>query len=38
MSAITIFKNYFLFSIDFNFVYVILNIVKTNEKGEPNWR
>lgn len=26
------------FSIDFNFIYDILNIIKSNKKGELNWR
>ena len=38
MSAIGISKKCPVFSIDFNFIYGILNIVKTNKKGEPNWR
>lgn len=38
MTADTIPKNYLWFSIDFNFIYVILNIIKVNRKGEFNWR
>ena len=34
ITATTIPKNYFYFSIDFNFIYAILNIVKVNKKGE----
>ena len=38
MTATIIPKIHFEFSIDFNNVYVILNIVKANKKGELNWR
>ena len=31
-------KNNLCFLIDFNFIYVILNIIKANEKGELIWR
>jgi len=38
MSTISISEKYLAFSIDFNFIYGILNIVKANEKGELSWR
>lgn len=38
MTATTIPKVYFIFPLDFNFIYVILNIVKSNKKGELSWR
>ena len=38
MTAATISKNYSYFSIDFNFIYDILNIIKVNKKGELIWR
>lgn len=38
MAATTIPKNYSHFSIDFNFIYIILNIIKVNKKGELIWR
>jgi len=38
MNAISISGKYLAFSIDFNFIYGILNIAKANEKGELSWR
>ena len=38
MAATTIPKNYSHFSIDFNFIYIILNIIKVNKEGELIWR
>ena len=34
MAAAFISKNHFYISIDFNFIYAILNFVKANKKGE----
>ena len=38
MAAAFISKNHFYISIDFNFIYAILNFVKANKKGELIWR
>ena len=31
-------KNYLFFPLDFNFIYVIFNIIKVKRKGELIWR
>ena len=38
MTASTISENNFYFSIDFNIIYGIFNIIKANKKGELIWR
>ena len=38
MAAAFTSKNHFYISIDFNFIYAILNFVKANKKGELIWR